>query len=686
MTRSNFSRLLAPHSIAVIGGREAEEVVRQCRRIGFSGPIWPVNPKREEMDGIACFTSIADIPGTPDATFIAVPREASVAAIADLAQRGTGGAVCYASGFAEYDETGAALQDKLVAQSGAMALAGPNCYGLLNYLDGAALWPDQHGGTRLDRGVAIITQSGNIGLNLTMQQRGLPLAYLIAVGNKAKGDISDWIEALLQDERVTAIGLHLEGLGDVAAFARATAAARAKRIPIVVVKTGRSQAGAALTMSHTSSLAGPDKLYDALFARLGIARAPDLSSLLETLKLLHVVGPLAGRRLSSMSCSGGEASLIADLAETYGLTTPPLPQQAKDELAAVLGPKVSVANPLDYHTYIWGDLDASTACFTAMLQAGYDINLLVIDLPREDRCKSSDWDVTLQAFAAARAKTGACAGLVASLTESLPEHVADKALACGIVPLSGFHEALTAIRLSAGVGEAWARAEQIDVRPAPQQDSAHAAALTEAAAKDALAAFGLVTPERRIVAPHEAAEAAAALGLPVVLKASSETITHKTEAGAVRLNLHSAAEVAAAAKEMAHLAPHLLVERMVSGAVAELIVGVTRDAQFGQALTIGAGGVLVELMQDSATLLLPTSRAEILRALQGLKIAALLRGYRGKPAADFDALVGAIESIAAYAQAHLADLVELDVNPLLALPDGAVAVDALIRLHGGHDG
>ena len=213
-------RLLNPRQIAVVGGEEAAEVLRQCRLMGFAGPLWPVHPTRETMAGLPCFRSVADLPEPPDAAFVGVPRAASVEVVADLAGRGAGGAVCYASGFAEAGGEGVDWQRRLVEAAGGMALIGPNCYGVLNYLDGAALWPDSHGGQRVDRGVAIVTQSGNIGLNLTMQRRGLPVAYLVSGGNLAVTGMHEIVEALLDDPRVTAIGLHIEGLADVAAFAR----------------------------------------------------------------------------------------------------------------------------------------------------------------------------------------------------------------------------------------------------------------------------------------------------------------------------------------------------------------------------------------------------------------------------------------------------------------------------------
>jgi acetyl-CoA synthetase len=680
MNRSPLARLLSPRSIAVVGGREAAEVVRQCEKIGFAGPIWPVNPRRSDVAGRPAFASVEALPEAPDAAFVAVPREATVEAVAALAQRGAGGAVCYASGFAEVGPEGAALQARLVEAAGDMAMLGPNCYGMINALDGAALWPDQHGMTPLERGVAIVTQSGNIGLNLTMQARSLPLAILATVGNKARHDMGDFVEALASDPRISAIGLHVEGLTDVAGFARAARAALDRRVPVVVLKTGRSEVGAALTLSHTSSLAGADTLYDALFARAGVARADDLPVFLETLKLLHVHGPVSGRRISSMSCSGGEASLVADLAEAHGLETPALPGADQAKLESLLGPRVPVANPLDYHTYIWADVPASTACFSAMLGAGFDMNLLVLDIPRLDRCDASTWLTTLEAFEAAARNTGAPAGVISSLPETLPESIGRRLLAQGIVPLQGLGDGLAAIALAAATGEAGLRPPAPDLLASAMPAGA-ARMLDEPTSKAALAAFGLPAPRGEVVSPPEAVAAARRLGFPVVLKAVSGTLAHKTEAGAVKLSLRDEAAVEAAARDLSSLSDRLLVEAMQQDVVAELIVGVTRDPTFGPTLTVGAGGVLVELLADASTLLLPATRADVEAALASLKVWRLVEGYRGRPAGDAAAAVEAVIAVASFAQAHAERLLELDVNPLLVLPKGrgAVAVDALVR-------
>ena len=685
--RAQLQRLFSPRHIAVFGGASAAEAVRQCRKLGFAGQIWPVHPTRREVEGLACYPDVAALPQAPDASFVAVPRHATVDIVGQLAARGAGGVICYASGFAEVGGEGVALQQQLVHNAGDMALLGPNCYGMLNYLDGVALWPDQHGGQRVERGVALITQSGNIGLNLTMQRRALPLAYLITVGNKAGSRMESLVDALLADPRVSVIGMHIEGLDDVAAFSRVALKALRQGVPLVALKAGSSALGAQTAMSHTSSLAGPDALYDALFARCGVARVRDPAGLIETCKFLHVHGPLGGTRIISASCSGGEASLVADLAQPRGLDMPAIPSAAQARLHAVLGDKVTVANPLDYHTYIWGDLAAQTECFSGLMDCCFDAHLLVLDYPRLDRCSAESWGTTVDAFvAAAQAgeKTGKkAATVVASLPEDLPEDYAQALMAQGIAPMHGLPDCLDAIAHAAQIGAA-ARAQGglTPLLPVQALQAGAPRTLDEAASKRALAAFGLPVPQGQVVAAAQVLQAADALGYPVVLKAVSEHLAHKTEAGAVHLNLANAAQVQAALDKMAGLSDHFLVEQMASNVVAEVIVGVQRDAQFGLSLTVGAGGVLVELLQDARTLLLPVQRHEVQAALQSLKMMPLLRGFRGRPPGDMPALVEAVMAVADYAQANAHCLLELDVNPVLVMPQGVLAVDALIRLQG----
>jgi len=690
MSSESLARLLRPRSLAIVGGKAAEEAVRQCRALGFAGPIWPVNPKRETMGGLPCFPDLAALPDAPDAVFLAAPAPATIALAGDLA--GAGGTICYASDFAESGEDGQARQTELIAAAGGVPLIGPNCYGMLNLFDRVALWPDQHGCLPIDagRGIAIVSQSGNLALNFTMQTRGLPIGYVISVGNCADVTPADLIEALIQDERVSAIGLHLEGLGSVARFSEACLAARAAGVPLVALKTGASEKGAALTLSHTSSLAGADALCDALFARYGVARAHDPASFLEALKLLHVSGPLRGRRITSASCSGGEASLTADLAERVGLETPDFPPATQAELEAVLGPRVNVANPLDYHTYIWGDAAAQTACFAGMLGADFEASMLILDFPRADRCTSADWDVTIAAFLASVRACPAAKGTVrivaSALAENLPEAVAAQLITHGIVPAGGLSEALHAIAAAAEIGEAWSRPAPAALQDVPPPVPGAPVTWDEVLSKAALSACGVPVPRGRLLT---LAELEALCGdettslpapFPLVLKAVGADLAHKTELGGVALGLSSRADLLMAGHRMAGLGGTYLIEEMVGGTIAELIVGIGRDPQFGVFMTLGAGGIFVELLRQVEQVLLPASRAEIEAALARLPIYAVLSGYRGRAGCDMPALVDAIEAVAAFAMTHGDRLDELDVNPLLALPQGAVAVDALIRM------
>lgn len=680
---NNLKRLLNPRQIAVIGGSAAEAVVRQCNLIGYTGEIWPVNPKRSAMGGHRCYASVADLPGAPDAAFVAVPREPTIEAVGQLAAIGAGGVVCYASGFAEMGEAGRADQARLQAAMGDMALIGPNCYGVLNYLDGVTLWPDEHGGKRLERGAAIIAQSGNISISLSMQRRSVPLAYLIATGNQAGVTVPEYIDTLLEDARVTAVGLHLEGLDDVAAFSRAALKALQKRVPLVVLKTGATALGSQITMSHTSSLAGADTLYDALFARLGVMRVHSIPELLEAIKFLSLVGPLPSGQIASISCSGGEAAIVADRAAAHGLTMPPLlPQQAAN-LHAVLGDRVALSNPLDYHTYIWDDEEAQYGCFHAMMGGAQAVTLKILDFPRLDICDPAAWVKTGRAFARAAVDRGARGVVVATMPENLPEAVAEPLLAAGIAPMWGIEECLVAIR---GAAHVYAAQQAVAEKQAlvPPTPLAHPASvvrtLNEADSKSLLGGFGIPTPRRAVATGESAVQTAVSLGFPVVVKVLSEEIVHKSDVGGVVVNVRDEAEVETAVSAMSHLSNQFLIEQMAAKPVVEMILGLTRDPQFGLALVVGAGGILVELFQDSQTLLLPTSHAEIANALSKLKIAPLLNGYRGQAGVDKEGLITAVLNLARFAEAYADRLIEVDINPLFVYEEGLTAVDAVVRM------
>jgi acetyl-CoA synthetase len=677
-------RLLAPKSIAVIGGREAGRVVHQCNLLGFEGPIWPVNRTGDDVYGRRGFTRLEDLPRAPDAAFIAIPREPTIEAVRVLRDMGAGGAVCYASGFAETGDHGRTLQNELVATAGDMPIIGPNCYGALNMIERAALWPDNHGGQPIDRGVAIISQSGNMGINFTMQKRALPLAYLLSLGNQAAINVNDCLEALLADERVTAIGLHIEGVDDIARFSRNALMALERGIPLVAFKAGRSEKGARATVSHTSTLSGSDKLYDALFERYGIARVHSVPAFVETLKLLSVYGPLPGNRLASLSCSGGEASLMADRAEAHGLVFPDLEPEHAARLRSTLNEFVEIANPLDYHTFIWGYRDKIRQTFSAMLSGGFDFSVLLLDFPNNETSDLTEWYVALDEFIASAKENNARAAVLATLPENLTAEVSRWLIDQGIMSLHGVEEGLTALAAAAFIGARTAAPRAAPLH-AHTRVTGSEVTLDEWHAKAALRTAGVATPEGRLVAPQDAAAAADDIGYPVVLKAVGSHLAHKTEAGAVILNLKTSGDVASAADRLAALSDSLLIESMVDDGVAELLIGVAGDVQFGPHVIIGAGGTMVELLQDNRILLLPVSRNEIEDALRSLRCFALLDGWRGKPAGDIAATVDAIEAVCRFVETNADRIEELDINPMIVRPfgNGALAADALIRLVEG---
>ncbi len=684
---TDLSRLFNPKTIAVVGGRECERVVEQCDKLGFDGTIWPVHPRRDEIGGRACFRSIEDLPGVPDAAYVAVNRERTISVVAALAASGCGGAVCYAAGFAEADEESAGsgdLQRQLVEAAGDMPIIGPNCYGFINASNGVALWPDQHGVQRCDSGVAIITQSSNIAINLTMQKRGLPIAGVMTVGNQAQTGLSEIAYGLLEEEKTTALGLHIEGLDDVKAFERLSLRARELGKPVVAFKVGKSEQARAATLTHTASLAGSEAAHQALFKRLGIAQVHSLEAFIETLKLFHAGGPLSGFSLLSLSCSGGEAALMADAAEGRAVHYRPFEPMQAASVKAQLGDIITIANPLDYNTFIWGDWPGMTRMFEAALAPGFDLALLVLDFPRADQCDPDDWTHALESFCTAVRHKNARAAVLASLPECMPEDVAINLLQKGIAPLCGIETALEAAEAAACAGEVWLRPPAQPLLPVAsgagadrQTDEKNIIMLDEAAAKAELAACGLVVPKSAVVEDSATIEAAHnSMTPPFALKALG--LAHKSDVGGVMLDLNAVSEIEKAMTAMTSLADCFLLEEMAAQPQAELIVGISRDPVVGLMMTIGAGGVLAELLDDTATLLLPASETEIRQALLTIRVGRLLEGYRDTQAADLDALIANIICIANYACANADTLEELDVNPLFATQFGSIAVDALI--------
>lgn len=688
--RQNFVRLLAPRSMAFIGGKQVEYTLTTLRQQNYAGKVHVVNPKRAEIAGYPCVPTIEDIPDAPDAVFLAINADATIDALHRLRAIDAGGVVCYASGFAEVGDL--ERNRDFITAAGDMAVVGPNCYGLVNYVNHGSIWPALYPQLEGGRGAAVISQSGNVTGHFVSNGRSVPYSYLISAGNQAVLGFEDYIDCLLDDPHVTCLGLFMEGIRDVAAFARACLDARARGMPVIVCRSGRSELGAAMAASHTSSLAGQNEYYAALFRRLGVIETDTVPQFLEMLKIASLSAPLAGRRLTVYSSSGGDNGLAADYCSFAGLELP-APSAAEVAVIKPMLPEFGhVSNPLDFTAGYWGDEALLTPMFTTLLAGDCDAGLLVIDYPPEGSPykETPAHDAMDRALAAAGRATGKPVYHASVNTGGISAAASQRLVAQGIVPLQGLHDAAEVIAK-------WAAYSAGRQAPAPAESPAvpYAAAplpaatrtVNEAESKRRLAACGLPVPAGRILAADEIETLPEQFETPMVLKVLHDDLPHKTEVGGVALNIRSRAEAMAAATRMrATVAAHapavtldrFLLEPMAAPPLAELIVGVKRDPLFGMVLVVGAGGILVELMKDATPLLLPVSRSEVEAALRGLKSFPLLAGFRGKPAADLGPVIDAIMAVARYAGDNRETLVELDVNPLMVGESGVLAVDALI--------
>jgi len=685
VNKQRLIRCLNPRSIAVVGGKECERVLQQSQKLGFAGEMWAVNPHRQSMAGITCFKSLEELPATPDVVFVGVPAEPTIAMIRQLNESGAGGAVCLASGFKEVGKDGQNRQQMLLEAAGDMPVLGPNCYGYINTLLGAALFPDQHGLTRTEEGVAIVSSSGNIGINFTLQQRGLPISWLITIGNQAVIGIEEAISAALENDCIKAIGLHIEGLNNLPLFIELASVARSRGIPIIVLKTGKSDIGARITMSHTATLAGEAGLYEALFERLGVGLVNNIEEFLESLKLAWIVGPLRGNRISSMSCSGGEASLIADLSVSRDLEFPDIESDHRELLRSTLNDYVAIDNPLDYHTFIWGDRKRMTATFSAMMKGMYDLSILIIDFPYINNCDMQEWTDAAESFVEACNQTGSKGVVITCLSENYTDKIRDYLVSSGIAPLHGMEQALAAIETMSKIGRAWQRN-----RPLPEISAlstnktiADSIGLDEYEAKSFLASFGVNIPVSKITDNMlVCASAAKEIGFPVVLKSVSTDIAHKSEIGAVVLGINNEKQLMEHAQRLQKISTSLLVEQQVDDCVAELLIGVSYDRLFGHYLILGFGGTLVELIGDREILFFPVNDDQVREAMKRLKTWPLLDGFRGRQKADVDGVVATVGAISRMFREHGYRIVELEINPLMVRPktQGTVAADALIRV------
>jgi acetate---CoA ligase (ADP-forming) len=687
--RANLARCLRPRRIAFVGGGHLERCIQTCRDMGFDGAIDVVNPVRGHLGGIACAPSIGALAQAPDAAFVALSRERSIAAIAELAAAGAGGAVCHVAGFAELGGEHRQAQDALAQAAGTLAVIGPNCMGFFNAFDRLALWGEYTPVETVDGGgVALISQSGAFLYGIAAVEQAYPMGYGISVGNQAVIDTTDLIDAALDDPRVRVIGLYIEGLPDTALLARALARAVAQAVPVVLLRGGGTPAAAERSLSHTGNLALPNDFWQALIERYGVIRVASPKQLIETTKLLAVAGAPAGPRIFVGTYSGAAGTLLAEQAPERGLELTPV---APDNAAAIrptLPEIITISNPLDLNlpwksdSGVSMDDGASIArCLADASRGTTDALVFMFDVPRRGSGGDEPWLATFDALIALKAMTGLPTIASGLLPEGIEAHHRRRLQSAGVAATMGFSETLDAL----GHAAAWSGRQRALADDPPRPPGQHGApsgarACDEWTSKQMLVAYGLAFPAGWCGAAEDAAAAAGALGYPVAVKLVSTTLLHKNRVGGVRLGIGDAQgvadAVAAIARDVERHAPGygaatVLVERMVAAPVAEVLIGIKRHAQLGLALVIGRGGVAVEQLRDYALVLLPASGRELESAIARLLL----------PAACMPALIRAARAVEAFALDHGGSLVELDVNPVLVCADGsAVAADALVVL------
>lgn len=697
MTDASLERLFRPRSVALIGassdpakigGRPLHFLVKH----GFTGDIWPVNPRAETIGGLPCYPDIGSLPGAPDVAMVLVGPAHAEASIRDLASLGTGAAIVLAGGFAESGDDGAARQAALLQAAGGMRLLGPNTIGLLNMTDDITL--SASGAldveNRYKGGVAVVSQSGGIlgSLMSRAAARGVGLSHLIATGNEADIDAADAVSYLAGDHDTRVIALYLETVRKPTLFRDAAMAAASAGKKLVIYKVGRSEAGARSAASHTGALAGEDRVFDAYVRRIGAIRANRFSDLIDIPAALAVAPRLKGNRIAIVTHTGGAAGLVADICGMSGFETPAPGAETTRRLAAILQDDgfAPNRNPVDL-TLAGLDPEVTyRAIMTLAESADFDAVIPVVG-------SSSVGRPHLVADPVIRAKETVTKPLIVYTSPSAPGIVTR--LNAAEIPAFDTPEACATALDALRDADPPRRDPAATDRPAndrstiPSHLKDRTGNLNEAEAKQLFAAFGIGSVRESVIStPEEAQAAAAALGSQVVVKILARGVLHKTEAGGVRLNVQPehapqvctriAADVLAAGVT-AH--EGFLIQEQITDAT-EIIMGFRRDPVLGPALLLGAGGTLAEIYEDFGICLLPATAADIRGALEDLKIATVLKGYRGKPPADINALVDAAIGFSRMCLALGDRLADAEINPLFVRSDGrgVAAADGLVVL------
>lgn len=688
---------LNPRSIAVIGASADENKIggrpiRYLRLANYQGPIYPINPAREVIQGLRSYPSLGAVEGDVDLAIIAVPAESVLQAVEECVAKRVNGAIIFSSGFAEVGPAGQAMEDRIArtARRGGVTLLGPNCAGTFNtragllatFTSGILDKPPQVGS------ISLVSQSGAFGIHCVVlaAERNLGLSMCLTSGNQTDLDVAEALAYVAQDPDTEVIGLCIEGIPDAQEFLAAVDLARRNRKPLVVLKLGTSEVGARAAASHTASLTGADEVFDAVLRQHHVYRAYSIDELLDVAYLCSFKRYPANDKLGIITVSGGVGILLADQASAIGLDVAELPQHSQDAIRQML-PFAAAANPVDVTAQFITRPELVGPMFDHMLTGGGYGSAI--------------------AFFTHTARNKALFGKLMPHFEAIGRKHADRVLVLSTLAdlevrknLEGlgyavFEDPSRAVNAVHALVRLRAAFDAPPAEPAPEVQPGACAVKAghvydEFQAKQILSSAGIPCAEERIAASaEEALEAAARIGYPVVMKIVSPDILHKSEIGGVVLNVSNADEVRAAydmlmqrAKTAAPAArvKGVLLARQVAGGV-ETILGVSRDPVFGPTVMFGLGGVFVEILRDVTFRRAPFGRDEARRMIREVKGYSLLKGARGSPPADEDALVDALARLSAFASSQNASLESIDINPFIVLPkgQGAMAVDALIE-------
>lgn len=685
---SVINDILNPKSVAVVGASNdpaklTGRPIAYLQRHGFSGRIYPINPKSDMVAGLKAYAHPRDLPEAPDLALILLGANRVIEAVRQLAEAGTKAAVILASGFGEAGEEGRARQAELRAAAGSMRILGPNTIGLVNLTDRIMLTASgaMESEEFTDGPIALLSQSGGIMGSLLSRAagRGIGFSKLVATGNECDLEVSDFLEALADDPATTVIAMYLETIRNVSAFRKAAEKVRAAGKRIVAYKVGRSESGAQSAVSHTGALAGADEVYDALFAQLGIIRAQTFADLLDIPAALAAGRSMTGKRVAIVTSTGGAATVVADNLGLSGLEMPaPDAETAAKLLALDLQEAVLDRNPIDVTLAgLRPDLFRSILKILAE-SPSYDAIVVVVG-------SSSIGQPELVAGPVLEAMALTGKPLISYVSPEAPgivRHLNRNGIAAYQAPESCASALLALLPVKAKV--------PVAVQP-PVQDAQDlpTGALNEADAKMLFQRFGVpVTREATAASPADAAKVAADFGGPVVIKILSNEILHKTEVGGVAVGVMPEDVETACSQMLERVRSRtgaridgFLIQELISGGV-EMILGYNRDPQLGAYVLLGAGGVTTELYQDVALRLLPLDRTTAREMIDSLKCSALLTGFRGKPAGDIEALTDTVLAFASMAGALDGRLAEAEINPVFVLPagQGVRAADGLVVL------